>query len=59
MDPISKEQKILEVRKRDGDLDNAIQQLQSALAHGERKKVDVPEPILQQTPPALNNAASS
>jgi len=43
MDPNQREEKILEVRKRDGDLDNAISQLEGALHHGERKKVDVPE----------------
>jgi len=46
MDSAFKEEKILEVRKRDGDLDNAINQLETALHHGERKKVDVPAPAV-------------
>jgi hypothetical protein len=44
MQPAQREEKILEVRKRDGDLENAISQLENALHHGQRKKVDVPAP---------------
>ena len=44
IDPTQREEKILEVRKRDGDLENAISQLENALHHGQRKKVDVPAP---------------